>query len=87
MKAVVSYVDRREVEISDEVAAKIAEQVIRVRFGLADATETSPAGLLRAWHRNEHGGVEAVDGLPASEGQKAALQVLQHLNDPDEPRR
>lgn len=82
MKALVSFVDRREVEISDDTAMQIAEQVIRLRFGLADATETSPAGLLRAWRRDGRGDVEPVDGLPASPAQIDALRVLKHLRHP-----
>lgn len=79
MKILATVTAQHEVEISDADAMKIAERAIRIRFGLADAVEISPAGLLRAWQRDGHGDIEAVDGLPASAAQIEALQVINLL--------
>jgi hypothetical protein len=82
MRALVTFTDRREVEISDRQAADIAEQVIRRRYDLGDATAIGEGGHLITWSRDDRGDPVKHAGRCASAEERAALHVamsLRHL--------
>lgn len=80
MKAVVSFTDRREVEIDDRQAAEIAETVIRRVFALGDATSVSEDGRLITWTRDDRGRPEANLGRAATPSDRAALGVVMAIH-------
>lgn len=79
MRTTITFLDTREVEIDDDAAAQIAEQLIRERFKIGDATEISPDGRLRTWHRDGRGKPEATDGKHATPSQRAAVIIATRL--------
>lgn len=79
MLVTVTLTERRAVEIDEREAAKIAEQLIRARFCIGDATEITPGGRLRSWRRDERGNPEPVDAGFATPSQRAAVIVAREL--------